>query len=155
MPDMLVRLYDLPPAADAVAAIAADGTVVRRALVPERPVVNRFVTTHFPPWQAEVDACFARQPVSCFVAARGAELLGFACVEAVARGFFGPTGVPTAQRGRGIGRALLLVALEALRDSGYAYAIIGGVGPSQFYARHANAIPIAGSDPGIYRGMLR
>ena len=155
MADMLVRLYDLPPAADAVAAVAADGTVVRRALVPERPVVNRFVATHFSPWQAEVDVCFARQPVSCFVAARGDELLGFACVEAVARGFFGPTGVPPAQRGSGIGRALLLVALEALRDSGYAYAIIGGVGPAQFYARHANAMPIAGSDPGIYRGMLR
>ena len=154
MADMLVRLYDLPPAADAV-ALVNDGTLVRRALVPERPVVERFVATHFAPWQAEVDVCFARQPVSCFVAVRGAELLGFACIEAIARGFFGPTGVLPAQRGHGIGRALLLVALEALREHGYAYAIIGGVGPAQFYVRHANAIPIEGSDPGLYRGMLR
>ena len=155
MADMLVRLYDLPPAAEAVASLAVDGTIVRRALVPERPVVNRFVATHFASWEAEVDVCFARQPVSCFVAVRGTELLGFACIDAIARGFFGPTGVPPAQRRRGIGRALLLVALEALRENGYAYAIIGGVGPAEFYARHANATPIAGSDPGLYRGMLR
>ena len=152
---MLVRLYDLPSATEAVAALAGDGTLVRRALVPERPVVGAFVAGNFAPWRAEVDVCFARQPVSCFVAVRGAELLGFACIEAIARGFFGPTGVAPAARGRGVGRALLLVALEALRDNGYAYAIIGGVGPAQFYVRHANAMPIAGSDPGIYRGMLR
>ena len=155
MADMLVRLYDLPPVAEAVAALAADGTIVRRALVPERPVINAFVAAHFAPWQSEVDVCFARQPVSCFVAVRGTELLGFACIEAIARGFFGPTGVLPARRGRGVGRALLLVALEALRDRGYAYAIIGGVGPAQFYARHANAVPIVGSDPGLYRDMLR
>jgi len=155
MADMLVRLYDLPPAEEAVTAIAGEGTIVRRALVPERPFVGAFVAKHFGPWQAEVDVCFARQPVSCFVAVRGAELLGFACIEAIARGFFGPTGVQPTQRSRGIGRALLLVALEALRDSGYAYAIIGGVGPTQFYERHVNAVPIAGSDPGLYRGMLR
>lgn len=155
MADMLVRLYDLPPAAEAVAALAGEGAVVRRALVPERRVVGAFVAAHFAPWQAEVDVCFARQPVTCFVAVRGAELLGFACIEAIARSFFGPTGVVPEERGRGVGRALLLVALEALRESGYAYAIIGGVGPAEFYVRHANAIAIAGSDPGIYRGMLR
>ena len=52
MADMLVRLYDLPPAAEAVAALAGDGTLVRRALVPERPVVGAFVAGSFAPWQA-------------------------------------------------------------------------------------------------------
>jgi hypothetical protein len=45
---------------------------------------------------------------------------------------------------------LTLAALAAMRASGYAYAIIGGVGPSAFYAKVAGATPIEGSTPGIY-----
>ena len=37
---------------------------------------------------------------------------------------------------------------------GYGYAIIGGVGPAEFYAKTVGAIPIEGSEPGIYRGLL-
>ena len=154
MADMLVRLFDIPSAAEAVAAVASDAIQVRRALVPERPVVGDFVAAHFAPWSAEVDICFARQPVSCFVATRGNELLGFACVEAIARGFFGPTGVDATMRGKGIGEALLVESLLSMRAAGYAYAIIGGVGPAEFYARAVGAVEIAGSTPGIYDGML-
>jgi hypothetical protein len=53
-----------------------------------------------------------------------------------------------------VGRALLLSALHAQRARGYAYAIIGGVGPSEFYAKTVAAIAIPGSTPGIYGGML-
>ena len=59
------------------------------------------------------------------------------------------------QRGRGIGKALLLAALNAMRESGYAYAIIGGVGPAEFYEKAVGAVLIEGSSPGIYRGLLR
>jgi len=38
---------------------------------------------------------------------------------------------------------------------GYAYAIIGGVGPVEYYKKIVHAIPIRGSTPGIYRGMLK
>lgn len=41
-----------------------------------------------------------------------------------------------------------------MRSQGYGYAIIGGVGPADFYAETVGATPIEGSDPGIYRGML-
>jgi hypothetical protein len=34
------------------------------------------------------------------------------------------------------------------------YAIIGGVGPAEFYAKAVGAVPIEGSTPGIYAGML-
>ena len=37
---------------------------------------------------------------------------------------------------------------------GFAYAIIGGVGPAAFYAKAVGAVDIAGSTPGIYGGML-
>lgn len=70
------------------------------------------------------------------------------------KGFFGPTGVDMSARGKGIGQALLLRTLLDMRDQGYGYAVIGGAGPTEFYQRSVGAIPIEGSSPGIYRGML-
>jgi len=37
-----------------------------------------------------------------------------------------------------------------MRDDGYAYAIIGGVGPAEYYSKTVGATVIAGSSPGIY-----
>lgn len=155
MHDMLVRLYALPDLAEALAACAAAGVAVRRALMPEKPVVVDWVRTHFPSSVAEVEAAFARPPATCFVALRGDRLAGFACYDVTCRNFFGPEGVAESERGRGVGRALLLSALHAQRAQGYAYAVIGGVGPAEFYAKAAGAIAIAGSTPGIYEGTLR
>ena len=53
-----------------------------------------------------------------------------------------------------IGKALLFNCLEAMKQQGYGYAIIGGVGPAEFYAKTVGAIPIEGSEPGVYRGLL-
>jgi len=101
-----------------------------------------------------VEIAFSRQPVSCFIATRDKEILGFACYETSHRGYFGPTGVIEAARGTGIGKALLFLALNGLRDMGYAYGFIGGVGPKEFYAKVCGAIEIPGSDPGIYQDIL-
>ena len=68
---------------------------------------------------------FRRQPPSCFLATRSGKLIGFACYDSIARGFFGPTGVDQEARGAGIGRALLLATLLDMRTLGYGYAIIG------------------------------
>jgi GNAT superfamily N-acetyltransferase len=155
MIDLLVRLYALPSAEEARAALARDGIDVRRSLLPEKPIVLDWTRAHFAVWTAEVDASYARMPVTCFVAVRGSELLGFACYDTFAPNFFGPSGVIERERGRGIGRALLLAALTAQRDAGYAYAIIGGVGPQSFYERAVGAVPIEGSTPGAYAGLLR
>ena len=37
----------------------------------------------------------------------------------------------------------------------YAYAIMGAVRPAEFYAKAVGAVPIPGSTPGIYAGLLR
>jgi GNAT superfamily N-acetyltransferase len=155
MPDMLVKLCDLPPLEPAIEDAAARGVVVRRALAPEKPVVLDWMRAHFAAWAAEVDAAFARQPVACFVAIRDGFVLGFACHDAIAPDFFGPTAVLASARGQGLGRALALAAMHALKAQGYAYAIVGGVGPAAFYAKTLGAIAIPGSAPGIYAGMLR
>jgi predicted N-acetyltransferase YhbS len=155
MHDMLVRLYQLPSLAEALETTSSQGFSVRRALAPERAVVMSWVASNFASSVAEVEIAYGRLPIACFIAVRDQRIAGFACYDATARNFFGPEAVVEDERGRGLGRTLLLAALHAQREQGYAYAIIGGVGPADFYARSVGAIPIAGSTPGIYAGMLR
>ena len=153
---MLVRLYGLPEPSAPADALRKRGIEIRRALAPERHVVVSWVREQFgDAWASECDVSIARQPISCFVAQRGQEILGFACYDATAKAFFGPTGVLERERRQGIGTALLLVTLHAMAVEGYAYGIIGGVGPADFYAKAVGAVPIAGSTPGIYANLLR
>ncbi len=153
--DMLVRLYALPPLEPALAAAAAHGFAVHRAPASERAQVLDFVRAHFPTSAAEVEVAFGNSPVTCFIASRDGNIAGFACHDATAPNYFGPEGVRADLRGQGVGRALLLASLHAQRAQGYAYAIIGGVGPAAFYATTVGAVPIAGSTPGIYGERLR
>lgn len=155
MIDMLVRLYDLPDSAELYAKVEAQGIVLRRARAFEKHTVAEFARTHFSPkWVSEIEVAVGRQPVACFIATRDKSILGFACYDTTMRGFFGPTGVAESARGTGIGKALLFKSLEALRELGHAYGIIGGVGPREFYAKACGAIEIPGSDPGIYGDIL-
>ncbi len=166
MPDMLVKLYTLPEVNDDALRLRAEGVEVRRAMAPEKFLVVQWVREQFNEyWASECEVAFARNPVSCITAVQvetlpdvsrpATTLLGFACYNATLKDFFGPTGVAPDARGRGIGKALLIAALQALRAEGYGYAIIGGVGPAEFYAKAVGATLIEDSSPGIYQGMLR
>jgi hypothetical protein len=154
MPDMLVKLYDLPELSPVIERLHEDGIVVRPARSPEKPRILAWMDTHFGWWTAEVEAALGRLPVTCLIAVDGQALLGFACYDTICPNFFGPTAVIESERRRGIGRGLLLAALHAQKAQGYAYAIIGGVGPAEYYAKTVGAVLIDGSHPGIYRGLL-
>lgn len=155
MSDLLVRLYDLPHF-DADAKVAVAGVVVRRALPPERHIVLDWIAATFGPnWASEAAVALSSLPVTCWVAVKDGALLGFACHDATAKGFFGPTGVGEAARGQGIGEALLSATLRGMREAGYGYAVIGDPGPVAFYQKRLNALEIPNSDPGVYAGMLR
>ena len=156
MPDMLVKLYTLPPLEPVLQQQQAVGIDIRRALANEKYLVVDWVRRNFyPNWVSECEVAFTRQPVSCFIAVEQGQVIGFACHDATYRNFFGPTGVSEQVRGRGVGKALLLACLHAMAAQGYGYAIIGWVGPAEFYTKTVGAVEIEGSDPGIYRGMLR
>jgi predicted N-acetyltransferase YhbS len=153
---MLVNLLRLPPADEALEELRAAGVVVRRARPWELTQVRGFVMDNFSrAWADEVSTGLVRQPLTVFVALREGRLVGFAAYECTRRNFFGPTGVMEEERGRGVGRALLLAALRGLRELGYAYAVIGGVGPAAFYERAAGARLIPDSSPGVYADPLR
>ena len=155
MIDMIVNLLELPESGDLYKRVDEQGIILRRARAYERHIVAGWVGEHFSPkWVSEVKVAMSRQPVTCFIATKDKEILGFACIDTTAKGFYGPTGVAEAARGTGIGKALLFKAMEALRDSGYVYGVIGGVGPREFYEKACNASEIPGSDPGIYTDIL-
>ncbi|HSH70373.1 MAG TPA: GNAT family N-acetyltransferase [Deferrisomatales bacterium] len=129
---------------------------VRRVLAYERQSVLGWVERDFGAgWAGEVAVALGCQPATCFVAVCGRELAGFCCYDTTYRGFFGPLGVREADRGSGIGRALLGAALHAMWNAGYAYAVVGATGATGFYERVVDAWEIPGSSPGPYPPPLR
>lgn len=153
--DMLVRLYALPESAPLRAALAGQGICIRPCRPYETHALYEWVGRVFSTrWVSECTVAMAHTPTGCIIATQNRRIVGFACYDATARGFIGPMGVDPSLRGRKIGAAVLITALEHMRDAGYAYAVIGGVGPAAFYEKCVGAVPIAGSDPGIYADIL-
>jgi GNAT superfamily N-acetyltransferase len=117
-------------------------------------VVDWVRNNHNEFWASETDIAFTRLPVSCYVAQSGTTVVGFACYDTSALGYFGPTGVTESFQKRGIGKALLLACLQEMKLKGYGYAIIGWAGPEEFYAKVAGAVAIPDSTPGIWKDWL-
>lgn len=155
MHDMLVRLYSLPQAAELRESLAAQGIRIRRCHPYEAHILEAWVGQHFSRrWVCEARTAMSHQPGGCIVATQQGGIIGFVCCDATARGFIGPMGVAPGLRGAGVGKALLLAACEQMRAMGYAYAIIGGVGPAEFYKKAVGATDIENSTPGIYDDIL-
>lgn len=155
MVDMLVRLYALPDGAPLRQNLAGQGVQVRLCRPFEMHATEEWIARTFSTrWVSEFQVAMAHQPCGCVIATRNRQVVGFACYDATARGFIGPMGVDPELRQGGVGKALLVTALEQMRSLGYAYAIIGGTGPQEFYARTVGATVIDGSDPGFYADIL-
>lgn len=164
MADQLVNLSTLPPRHELVdhpngpvrivRALAAD---TRRVLgFVETNIVEHWSAENPDSWLGETSAALAHHPPTCFIAIQRSTVVGFACYDATAKGYFGPTGVLTTHQGTGIGRALLLTALHAMRDDGYGYAIIGWPARTAvgFYQHTVNAWTIPDAGRGIYQRLI-
>jgi predicted N-acetyltransferase YhbS len=152
MPDMLVNLLKLPT----LQALPDEGITIRRAQAFEITPVREFIKKSFSiAWADEISVGFANKPVTVFIATREGRVIGFAGYECTRKAFFGPTGVASDERGRGIGKALLMASLWGLRELGYVYAIIGAAGPVDFYQEAVGASVIPDSEPGIYADLLK
>lgn len=152
--DMLVKLYDLPEKKD-YSDYANDEIEIKRPLTADKSAVVKFAGTFGDRWACECETAFSRIPVSCFVAVKDKKVVGFACYDVTAPDYFGPTGVSSECRHKGIGTALLFKCLCAMAHNGYAYAIIGCVDAARdFYKKQVGAISIPNSFPGYYKGLL-
>ncbi len=157
MSDMLVKLYELKPENELLDRLGKDGITIKRALAPDMSQILDYVKDNFgDTWASECTVAFTNKPISCYIAVREKKLVGFSCYGATAKGFFGPIGVADELQGKGIGKALLHQCLSSMRESGYAYAVIGGAGEDvyDFYSKSAGAVVIPGSDPGVYSQMV-
>lgn len=157
MKDMLVPLWELPECCEIQEKLKTkQHIIIRRPIAAERHLIASWVLENFSNyWESEVKVAFSSVPPSIYIAQRNNEILGFACYECTAKGFFGPTGTLAEERGKGIGKVLLIKSLESLREMGYAYGIIGGVGPEEYYQKTVNARVIEGSEKSVYYHMLK
>ena len=160
MPDMLVKLYDMPRL-DLADKMTKEGIVIKRAMVLDKCRVVDFVRSTFndicEEWALECEKAIFNNPPSCYIAVKGMEIVGFACYDSTALGYFGPTGVSSAMQGKGIGKALLGKCLDSMKEKGYGYAVIGYVTDAiEFYENAVGATVIEGSstDKSVYTNLL-
>ena len=151
--DMLVNLYRLPPKK------TIQQVKIARVLPPDLKKTQDMVLQTFGDgWASECMPALLRQPSTCYAASVDGRIIGFACYDATAPGYFGPVGLIPEMRGKGIGSALLLETLHGMKEAGYGYAVIGWCDDAMdFYAKTVGAIPIPGSEPEhtVYSRMLR
>ncbi len=156
MSDLLVKLYELPQSAQLLEKLREDGVEIRRAIGPEKQAIVEWAEKKFSrSWASECDVALSSQPVTCFIAIKDKQLIGFACYDATMKGFFGPIGVDESAHKKGLGKALLVRTLEGMRDAGYGYAAIGWAGPVEFFRKTVGATVIEGSEPGVYRNLVK
>lgn len=157
MSDMLVKLYPLPSAPGLEDVLRAKGIAIKKALAPDMSKIIAFTEENgHPGWADEIRVCFMNQPVSCYIAVKDKQIIGFGCYESTARGFFGPTLVAESARRQGVGKALLLACLASLRELGYAYAFIGWPAPAaiHFYQEATGGMMIPDEGYGVYSRMV-
>lgn len=155
---MLVDLLDLEIDKELDNKLNSLGIEIKKAIAPDKSKVERFALEGgSEEWRDEVSCAFSNLPVTCFIAVKNKEIIGFACYEATSKCFFGPTLVHPSYRNLGIGKSLLLHALIGLREIGYCYGIIGW--PSDkainFYEKCVNAKIIENKRNGIYRNCVK
>ena len=156
MSDMLIKLYALAGDWRFLNEQKQLGIDVRKPIGPENHVILNWVTAHFgSAWASETDAALSNKPASCFVAVKDTTIIGFACYDATALGFFGPIGVEKSHRRRGTGTALMTACLLDMKLKGYGYAIVGAVENPAYYKKALGALEIPDSSPGIYKGRLK
>ena len=156
MADMLIKLYELEFPGSFEANQKALGIELRKPIGPEKRAIIAWVVDRFGnAWASEVDVALSNQPRTCFVAVKDTQIIGFACYDATALGFFGPIGVQKSHRKKGTGRALLNACLLDMKSKGYGYAVVGGVKDMQFYKKAVGALEIPSSDPGPYANQIK
>lgn len=148
--DMIANLNNLP------AWTLKPQYKMKRVFPGEKELVLKFIEENFDKgWVYEAEHAIMQEPGKCFIVTENSTIVGFACYDSSAKGYFGPIGVSKDKRGEGLGEALTLRTMQAMYEYGYGYAIIGWVGPAKFYERVCGATFIPGGEPQntVYRNL--
>lgn len=152
--DMLVDLRVFTAERPPSYSTASPDVGVRRATESDRERLSSFIFAEFGErWSQGTTVAYQRDPASAFIALRANEIVGFAFYDISFLGCFGAMGVREADRGSGIGARLLIAALNDMAQKGYAYAVIGDVGPVAFYEKVCAATVI--EPPGEFSRRLQ
>lgn len=157
MPDMLAKLYWRPAESTWANDIWNLNVDILRPDVSQMGLVLDWIEANFSNgWAYQAQIAFMNRPLTIFIAVHDSkEICGFACFDATRKNFFGPMGVAESWRKKSIGEALVNRCFEAMRESGYEYAIIHAVGPVAFYSKVCGAEPIPDSEAGLYRREIK
>lgn len=121
------------------------GYRVRRATEDDREAFDAYARKIWTAgWAIEGELGLKHDPVSLFIAERTrddeTEIVGFSVYETnQGLGCFGPTGVSIDHQGRGLGKKLLWATLLDMKELGRKQAVIGWIGPVDFYYQNAAA----------------
>lgn len=154
--DLLVNLYDLQCMHDDQ-KLKDNGITIRRAMSPDKGKIMDFIKTYYDEgWMYESEHAIMNTPISCYIAIKDKEIVGFACYDATVKGYFGPIGIKPGQKGGGIGQSLMYETLLGMKEAGYGYAIIGWVDEAVgFYEKTIKMYQIPDSDPAntVYQNL--
>lgn len=151
--DMIANLNLMPTECE-----VAEGVRIKRAFAGDKTEILQFIKDNFHMgWVNEADFALSQNPITCFIATENGKILGFACYDASAKGYFGPIGISEAARGKNVGTALMYRTLQAMREAGYVYAVIGWVKDAeQFYRKTLGAefVPNGEPEKSAYSNMI-
>lgn len=119
---------------------------IRKVTHDDRLSLVEFVGKNFSnEWSRTIECAFSQEEPSIYIAMNEEyEMIGFAAFDVYEnkKGYFGPMGVVLNKRAKGIGYSLLHHSLAEMKEIGYAYAILGGAGPIEFYEKACEAVVI-------------
>lgn len=129
---------------------------IKRIFPSDKERLMSFIKKNFPDekgWLIEAEHAWHNGNV--YVAVECEKIIGFACYDSSGKGYFGPFGVNKDYRSKGVGTELFYACLDAMKNDGYGYAIIGWVAdkeddehsPVEFYEKTSQAKYIPSSNP--------
>lgn len=119
-----------------VASVSVSPLTIRRAKHEDRERVFEWIKTEFSVfWAYEADASFKHACPKLWIAEENNKIIGFSVYGALEPHWFGPIGVSTEARSRGVGSILLFNCLKSMREEGQRHAVVPWTSHLFFYTQ--------------------
>jgi len=119
-----------------ISRIKTSPLVIRKARQEDRETVFKWIKTEFSVfWAYEADASFKHASPKLWLAEEDGKIIGFSVYSTIEPHWFGPIGVLTEARSKGIGSILLFNCLRSMREEGQRHAVIPWTSHLFFYTQ--------------------